>query len=174
MGPTLRTLIPTKFITMMLAKGYCIQLLSTTSMRLISLVCFTFVDDTDLPVTGERHSTGQNISLQEALDQWAGALPVTGGELIPQKSWCYLVDFIWTGTKWKYRSITEMPAEFTLTERNRDRHILVRLKVLKGRKHLGVYITINSNERAQEGYLKKVREFGEQIRSSQCTLDTVN
>ena len=73
-------------------------------------------------------------SFQDALDRWAGGLTVTDGKLAPQKLWCYLIDFVWTGTKWKYRLITEMPAEFMLTDKDGNRHQLVHLGVLEGRK----------------------------------------
>ena len=86
MGPTLWILISTKLIMTMLAKNHGIQLLSTTSVTLICIVCFAFVDDTDLPVIGERHSTGESIAplFQAALDRWAGGLTVTGSKLAPQ------------------------------------------------------------------------------------------
>ena len=81
---------------MMLAKNYGVQLLLATSLTLICLWCFTFVDNTNLPVTGERHSTGDDIVQlsQDALDRWAGGLIVTGGELAPHKLWCDLIDFV--------------------------------------------------------------------------------
>ena len=62
MGPTLWILISIKVIIMMLAKNHGIQLLSATLVTLICIVCFAFVDDTDLPVTEERHSTGESIA----------------------------------------------------------------------------------------------------------------
>ena len=76
MGPTLWTLISTKFITMMLARNHGVQLLSATLLTLISLACLAFVDNTDFPVTGEQHPTGEDIapSFQEALDRPAGVL----------------------------------------------------------------------------------------------------
>ena len=175
LGPTLWTLISTKLIAMMLAKNHGVQLLSATTVTLICIVCFSFVDDTDLPVAGERHSTGESIAplFQSALDRWAGGLTVTGGELAPEKLWCYLVDFIWTGTKWRYRSIAEMPAEFTLTDKDGNRHPLVRLEVSEGRKSLGVYIAVDRNEKAQKKYLiEMARTYAEQIRTSQTTPDT--
>ena len=56
-GLTLWTLISTKLIIMILAKGRGIQFLYATSLSVISLVCFGFVNDTDLPVTWKHHST---------------------------------------------------------------------------------------------------------------------
>ena len=43
-----------------------------------------------------------------------------------------------------------MPAEFILTDKDGNRHPLVRLEVSEGRKLLGVYIADKGNERAQK------------------------
>ena len=82
MGPTLWALISTKLSMMMFRKRHGVELLSATTLTLLSLVCFTFVDDIDLPITGRKHSRGEDCinPFQEALDRWAGGLTVTGGE----------------------------------------------------------------------------------------------
>ena len=46
MGPTLWALISTKLIMMMCRKRHGVELLSATTVTLLSLVCFAFVDDT--------------------------------------------------------------------------------------------------------------------------------
>ena len=145
-------------------KNHRVQLLSATTVTLICIVCFSFVDNTDLPVAGERHSTSKSIAplFQSALDRWAGGLTVTGGELAPEKSWRYLIDFVWTGTTWRYRSIAEMAAEFTLTDKDGNRHPLVRLEVSEGRKSLGVCIAVDGKERSQKEYLiEMARKYAE-------------
>ena len=94
---------------------------TSLSMTLISLVCFAFVDDTDLPVTAlTKDMTGKEVGplFQQALDRWAGLLQATGGDLAPKKSWCYIIDFKWRGNKWEYRTINKMEGEFTLTDNN--------------------------------------------------------
>ena len=105
-GPTLWALISTELIMMMFRKRHGVEFLSATTLTLVSLVCFAFVDDTDLPITVGKHSTGEDLinRFQEALDQWAVGLTVTGGELAPIQSWCYLVDHVWTGREWRYRT----------------------------------------------------------------------
>ena len=52
-------------------KNQDVQLLSATSVTLICIIYFAFVDDTNLHVTGECHSTGKSIapSFQAALDR---------------------------------------------------------------------------------------------------------
>ena len=53
-----------------------------------------------------------------------------------------------------------MPAEFTVTDKDGDRHPLVRLEVSEGGKALGVYITVGGNKKAQKVYLiKKAKKY---------------
>ena len=66
-----------------------------------------------------------------------------------------------------------MPAEFTLTDKDGNRHPLVRLEVSEGKKLLGVYIAVDGNEKAQkECLIGMARTYAEQIRTSQTTPDT--
>ena len=70
-GPTLWTLISTKLIMMLLRKGHGVKFLSATNLTLVSFVYFSLMDNNDIPVTGEPHSTGEDLikSFQEALNQ---------------------------------------------------------------------------------------------------------
>jgi len=104
LGPTLWALISTVLIRMMERHGHGVDLLSSISLRAICLFCFAFDDDTDLVISGrDRFTKGEDIKeeFQTALDQWAGGLIATGGALAPAKSFCYMIDFTWTGTDWK-------------------------------------------------------------------------
>ena len=94
-------IISTKLIMMMLAKDQRVLLLSATLLSLTSLVCFAFAENTDLPVTVDYHSIGEETAcpFQESLDQWARGPTVMGRELVPQKLWCYPISFVGTGTK---------------------------------------------------------------------------
>ena len=67
-------------------KRHCVELLSVTTLTLVSLVCFAFVNDTDIPITGEKHSMEEDlvIPFQEALDRWAGGLTVIGEKFTPK------------------------------------------------------------------------------------------
>jgi hypothetical protein len=35
--------------------------------------------------------------LQEAVDRWEGVLSATGGAIVPEKTYWYLIDFCWHG-----------------------------------------------------------------------------
>ena len=92
-------------IKVMERRGHRVKLLSSISATLITLICFAFVDDTDLPcVASSVYESGESVALkfQKSLDDWAGTVKATGGELEPSKSWCYLIDFSWNRDKWVY------------------------------------------------------------------------
>ena len=59
---------------MMLWKRHGVELLSATTLTLLSIVCFAFVDNTDLPITVHKHSSGEDVinPFQDALDRWTG------------------------------------------------------------------------------------------------------
>ena len=89
-------------IDMMKLKGHGAEFVTAISRKLLSIVCYAYVDDTDLPKSAAtRTTTGEELQIpfQEMLNRWAGALRATGGELAPEKSWCYITDFKWTENK---------------------------------------------------------------------------
>ena len=69
-GPTLWILISTELIMMMLRKCHGVELFSATTLTLVSFVCLSFVDNTDILVTGESHFSGEDLikPFQEALN----------------------------------------------------------------------------------------------------------
>ena len=77
-------------------KGFSANLVSAISKPLSEIAAFAYVNDADTPscapdvnMTGEELST----SFQEALDCWSKLISCSGGELDPNKSCCYLIDF---------------------------------------------------------------------------------
>ena len=66
-----------------------------------------------------------------------------------------------------------MPAEFTLTDKDFNRHTLVRLEVSEGRQSRGVYIAVGGNKKAQKSYLiNKARKYVEQIHTPDTAMYT--
>ena len=85
-------------------------------LSLIQLImaCFMFVDDDQINQTAKDNTQpGEEVvpEAQRGLDSWVGYLSCTGGAINPEKSYWYLVDYLWTGTRWRYRSAQEMPGE---------------------------------------------------------------
>ena len=66
-----------------------------------------------------------------------------------------------------------MPGEFTLTDRYGICHAFDRLEPIIGKETLGIPIALDGNQKTLALSLrKKAEDFGEKIRSSQCTADT--
>ena len=76
--------------------GHGISILSPLTLEAIYVVCFTFVDDTDVVHGGkEVNTSGEEIhmEMQQVVDRWEGSVRATGGALVPSKSYWYLLDF---------------------------------------------------------------------------------
>ena len=70
--------------------------MSAITNELINMVCFAFVDNTDLPETlDDPKATGEDLlePFQAALDSWAGTLGTTGGELHPIKFFAHIINY---------------------------------------------------------------------------------
>ena len=66
-----------------------------------------------------------------------------------------------------------MSGEFTLTDRYGVLHAIDYLEPSFGKETLGVPLAPDGNQKTLGGSLrKKAENFGEKIRSSQCTVDT--
>jgi hypothetical protein len=105
LGPPLWALLSSILIKNMKRHNQGVKLRSALTLSLVSIVCFAFVDDTDLVISGRfRHSTGEESceELQSALDRWSRSLIASGGALCPLKSFCYLIDFHWNGKDFEY------------------------------------------------------------------------
>ena len=153
-------------------RGHGVDMLSSLSLSLISIACFSYVDDTDLPISGKhRTTTGEELQIpfQNALTAWSKLLCVTGGELAGAKSWCYIIDFEWNGNKWVYRDIEDMEGSYYLLDKNDEKQDLQRYEVSKGSETLGIFIAMDGNNEDQRLNLRsKAEKFGEQINTSHC------
>ena len=90
--------------------------------------------------------------------------------LEPAKSFCYLLDFSWDGSKWTYIPDDDLPGKFTLTDPSGNRHPLRRFPPSHAVKTLGVYISMDGNEQAEINFLKQeCIDFGARMRSASCT-----
>ena len=76
-APALCSMISSIMIRVMGKHNHGVNMRTSLSMTLISLVCFAFVDDMDLPVSAlDKYMTGEEVEpmFQQALDRWAGLL----------------------------------------------------------------------------------------------------
>ena len=74
---------------------------------------------------------------------------MTGGELCARKSWCYVIDFKWTGEKWEYRKKDEIEGNYYLLDKNKHKETLKRLDVSEASETLGVHLAVDGNNQVQ-------------------------
>ena len=105
--------ISSPLIDMMREEGFSLDLWNTLSSMALQMVCFAFVDDTDLVNTLEDGNYDINLLIQntqKAIDMWIGGLRATGANINPTKSYWYLIDFkISESGVWSYKKINESP-----------------------------------------------------------------
>ena len=110
------------------------------------------------------------MDFQSALDPWAGGLIATGDALAPIKSYCYLIDFLWTGDGdgWEYQTIDNLPGTFTLFDKLGNRAAMKLHEVPCAEKTLGVCVSMDGNE---DGELKRLKDhalFADQMHTAKC------
>ena len=174
-APTGWGVISTPLINMMKTAGFGLQLTTCLSAALIAFVCYAFVDDTDIVHTGSTVDTpGSNIlhEMQKFVEHWEGGLRATGGALRVDKSVWYLIDFKWHNNKWHYVSKTDSPGDILVRDADGDTKILQRLEPHEAIETLGIYISMDGNQKAEVKKLRdKAAEFAEHVRTGFVTRD---
>ena len=141
------TAVSTPLINMMRTSGFGINLLSALSTALLSFVCYAFVDNTDIAHCSSLQATANDIvqEMQEVVDYWEGGLRTTGGALRVDKSFWYLIDFIWRNNEWQYASSEDSPGELSVRGVSGEREHLERVEPSEARETLGVYLSMDGN-----------------------------
>jgi len=69
---------------------------------------FAFVNDTDLIVTdASNNEEAVATKMQGSVSLWHGLLKATGGDLVPEKCFWYLINFRFENHQWKYKQWSE-------------------------------------------------------------------
>ena len=171
MGPFVWAIISSVMLTCMLSAGFHASLVAVLTGAVIHLVGYAFVDDTDLVYTAQDNHTRASALLQQfqaAVNYWEGLLRATGGALEPKKTFWYLIDFQWTGTKWEYLTKEDAPGDITMRlPDSEDTVILSRLEPQEACKTLGIHIAMDGNQDAETEFLRdKGNTFADSYRTA--------
>ena len=121
----------------MRSEGYGYEAWAPISQRAMTLVCFGFVDDTDLILNNDRPGVSSEDLIHEAqleLSTWEGLISATGGALAPEKSYWYLVE---VGPDGKYVTKAKQPGDLFLHNKGRPA-VIDQLEVTEARETLGI------------------------------------
>ena len=167
-GPAAYAALSSVFVKVLETAGFGALLISALSLTVLRFVCYIFVDDADIVITAkEVEESGEDIVpvMQEAADHWEGVLRSTGGSISAPKSFWYLMDYSWTGTKWVYRTIADMPGEISIRVADGTRAILQRYDPDHAERTLGIFPAMDGNPLRQIEHLtEKVKDFAQKIR----------
>ena len=94
------------FFDLLRDKGYGFKTITPLSKQHLHLAGCGFVDDTDLLQTGEKGENYRTVvkKLQEALRWWETCTRVSGGAVVPRKSWYGIIHFEWNEGEWSFTS----------------------------------------------------------------------
>jgi len=117
-GPQIWALVSTPVLNMLRAEGFAAYFKAVLDGEELSFVGYSFVDDTDVVTNLGLTASGSAVAahMQQGIDAWEGGIRATGGALVPEKSFWYLVDFKWQAGKWSYKTNEECPAELSVLD----------------------------------------------------------
>jgi exonuclease III len=137
-GPAGWSAIAAVIVKAMKDEGFGYKVWSLIRQRAITLVCFAFVDDTDLLHANSDRAVTTLQTLEQAqtaLNLWEKLLHATGGALAPEKSYWYLVEVVRSKGKWTYARESRQPFEMYLQDGTFKN---TRLEVYQAKQSLGI------------------------------------
>ena len=114
-GPTIWILVSSVIFEVLHKRGFAVQICTSVSKETFKLVGFSYVDDCDLIQSG-LNPVEVLRSMQTLIANWSSLVEVTGGALSIDKSWWYLIDYVWCRGKWKARDAGEDLDLFAVSE----------------------------------------------------------
>jgi len=148
-GPQIWAAISSPQFDILQSEGFFALLIGAISGHSRKLAGFAFVNDTDLIVTDtEQDAMTVATWMQDAVEEWEALLSTTGGALVPEKCFWYMVNFEFHGSKWQY---SRPSRSVKLAVRNVMGELtpIPQLPVMEGRQTLGVRVAPDGNNAAE-------------------------
>ena len=111
-GPTVWAVISSPLFEMLRSTGFEIELISCLLDTSVTLVGYSFVDDTDILFTTDSEEAFIQTA-QERLNLWESNLSATGGAINTGKNW-FGIGFVREGEEWRYKTLKELPSDLTI------------------------------------------------------------
>jgi len=155
-GLQIWAVVSTPILDLLQEEGYGAAFKAVVSGDNIQFVGYSFANNTDLIQTGPTINSMATETLplmQVALDLWNNGLSTTGGALVLDKSFWYLIDFKWTSGCWSYMPKATETEPLMMNDHQGSRCPLLWLHTSEAWQTLGVYLTL---EMATINYKKKL------------------
>jgi ribonuclease HI len=172
-GPAIWAVISTILLNILVEDNLAATFTSAISQTLLTIAAWCWVDDCDLLGTAVKPwERGEDCldRAQQQMDHWEGLLTATGGGIVWEKSFWVLVDYVWTGSRWRYRTQEDMPGTIYVNDCvSGQRKPLKRHEPDHPEVTLGVSLAVDGNS---SGTIKKlqqaVKDFVDKIKP--CSL----
>jgi hypothetical protein len=156
-GPAIWAVVSTPILTMLRTANVGSFFRTPISNQDIRFVGYSFVDDTDLIQTPRNAAeTCQDVidGIQHSLNTWEGGLRATGGAIVPEKSYWYLINFKWKNGNWHYCPIEETEATLSVKDIHGEIKVLKRIDYHQAMTTLGVDLAPDGNLEQQARKMK--------------------
>ena len=142
-GPTIWVLVSSIIFDILHKRGLSVEFCTSLSKQVFKLVGFAYVDDCDLIQSGT-NPIHVLESMQQLINNWSSLMEVTGGVISVDKSWFYLIDYVWARGKWVAKDV-ESDLDLVATSPDGHQISLKRLHSSESSNMLGVWFTPNGN-----------------------------
>ena len=169
--------ISTLIVNVMKQAGFGFSTWSAISREAVNFVCYSFVDDANVLHSGpDNFTTGEDLAAQmpEILRLWEDTLKATGGDIArgDDKSYWYLVDFVFKNDQWHYRKATDVPGELHLHNKDGTTDLIKRLEVDQARESLGLQVRQDGIQEDEKKYLiQKAKKWADAVRTGHLRKD---
>ena len=170
-GPAIWAIISSIFFDVLKKNGYGAVLTTPFSKEILKIEGIGFVDDTDILQTGLAYDDYMDIAekLQAAVALWEKCTELSGGCLVPSKSWWTIVDFTWNKGRWSYASDFE-EASLRIKSVTGQLEDLRLLSPFEAQKMLGVWLAPDGNNTKQIAEMRDITtKWAEKVRTG--TID---
>jgi len=101
-GPAIWAAVSSPLFTIMQEDRFLATIICAMTNQECCFSGFTFVDDTNLCISGQINATQTAQCMQNFITNWEGLLCTMGGALVLEKCFWYLIDQHWSNGKWTY------------------------------------------------------------------------
>ena len=143
-GPSIWLTLSSLIFEILHKRGFSATISSSISKQLFTLVGFAYVDNSDLIQVG---STPLEVlaSMQSLINSWGSLMEVTGGVIRTDKSWWYLIDFVWKQGQW-VATDPLIDIDLIATNSKGENISLQHLRSHEASEMLGIWITPNGDK----------------------------
>jgi len=153
-GPQIWVAVSMPLFAILCQEGFVATVICTMSTQSRSMGGFALIDNTDLIVTNSSNDEKGSEKMQQLVNLWHGLLKATGGNLVLEKCFWYLVDFKHEGNHRKYKKWGTDQRKLQIPKDNGTLVTIPCLEINKACQTLGVRLALDGNIDEEFKYLQ--------------------